>query len=161
MANIPEIIPTDPKAVKPGHLMAFMYYAHVVDNDRSQEKVNVKDTDRDDPKRRGSPMPFSVQGDALISAGLSADYFAREEKLSQSDIIDILRASYNEPLTVHFEEKDGTPRTLRGRKIGLDDRRGRSVCEDLDIPDRKNRIRQVDHRSLEWLIVRGVKYVVK
>jgi len=38
---------------------------------------------------------------------------------------------------------------------------GRSMVEDLESSDKKNRMRQVDHRTIKWLIVDGVKYVVK
>ena len=38
---------------------------------------------------------------------------------------------------------------------------GRSLCEDLDLPEGRNRLREVDHRTIKYLIVDGVKYVVK
>lgn len=53
----------------------------------------------------------------------------------------------------------GQERTLTGYLISSDNM-GRSKVIDLAI-EGKNNIRQVDHRTLNWVIYKGVKYVVK
>ena len=58
-------------------------------------------------------------------------------------------------------KQDGTERTLRGKLVKPEPLLGRSMVEDLDSDDKKNRLRQVDHRTINWLVVDGVKYTVK
>lgn len=65
----------------------------------------------------------------------------------------------------------GEERTLTGYVIGSEPVLGRSHVIDLDIPkevvpakdgtEYDKRMRQVDHRSLNWLIYKNVKYVLK
>lgn len=60
----------------------------------------------------------------------------------------------------------GEERILTGYLISTETGFGRSMVIDLGIvrssdPKWDNRIRQVDHRSLNWLIHKGVKYIVK
>lgn len=60
----------------------------------------------------------------------------------------------------------GEERTLRGRMIAPEPKLGRSTVIDLDIDkvmkgDYDTRIRLIDHRSLNWLIVNKTKYIVK
>lgn len=60
----------------------------------------------------------------------------------------------------------GEERTLRGRLINTEPKLGRSSVIDLTIEkqvkgDFDNRQRLVDHRSINWLIVNDVKYLVK
>lgn len=151
----PETLPTDPAAIHKNDILAFIYFTKVTGVDNVGRHLRVNDLDRTNP--------FEVTGDGLVRAALSADYFAREEKVSQSELIDILMVSYNVPFTVCFEKDDQSERILRGRLTGVDHRRGRSYADDLDIVDngKGNRQRQINHRGLKYLIVRGVKYVAK
>lgn len=55
----------------------------------------------------------------------------------------------------------GESRTLTGYLLSVDRQTGRSMVVDLEIPHDKNRIRQVDNRTLKWLIFKGVKYILK
>ena len=55
----------------------------------------------------------------------------------------------------------GERRTLTGYLLGNDRRLGRSLVIDLTIPSDKNRVRQVDARTIESLIFKDVKYKVK
>lgn len=61
----------------------------------------------------------------------------------------------------------GEERILVGYLISTETGFGRSMVIDLEIkrdlakPDYDNRIRQVDHRSLNWLIHKNTKYTVK
>lgn len=61
----------------------------------------------------------------------------------------------------------GEERILVGYLISTETGFGRSMVIDLEIkrdlskPDYDNRIRQVDHRSLNWLIHKNTKYIVK
>lgn len=55
----------------------------------------------------------------------------------------------------------GEERVLVGHLVSTEPKMGRSTVVDLEIPQGKHRLRLVDHRTVEWLILRGVKYVVK
>lgn len=60
----------------------------------------------------------------------------------------------------------GEERTLTGYLVQTETGFGRSTVIDLEVErdttkDYDNRLRQVDHRSLNWLIYKNVKYVVK
>jgi hypothetical protein len=59
------------------------------------------------------------------------------------------------------ESLEGEERTLIGYLLKVEPKMGRSVVIDLEIPVNKNRIRQVDHRTLNWLILKNVKYIVR
>lgn len=54
----------------------------------------------------------------------------------------------------------GEERTITGRIISVDRLRGRVTVVDLDKEGRDN-IRQIDPRTLNWLIIDNIKYVVK
>ncbi len=55
----------------------------------------------------------------------------------------------------------GEERTLIGYLLELNNLRGRSLVIDMEIPPEQNRIRQVDHRTINWLILKNIKYIVK
>lgn len=141
--------------IKEGDLMAFIYYGKIKSKDfiDIHESVQVAGV-------AGAPSGFHVHGKDLIEVGFSADQFNRTEKLSKTAIAEILTTSYNRPFTVCFEKQDGTERTLRGRLVQPETLLGRSHVEDLDIKEGNN-LRLVDHRTLKFLIVNGVRYQVK
>lgn len=108
----------------------------------------------------GKPIQYS--GKDMIEAGYSSDQYEEEVKIGKIAAAEILVSSYNRPFTVCYEKADGTPRTLRGRLVKPEPVMGRSMVEDLDLEiTEKNRLRQVDHRTISFLIVDGVKYTVK
>ena len=55
----------------------------------------------------------------------------------------------------------GEERKLIGYLLRTEPKMGRSQVIDLEIDKDKHRIRLVDHRTLRWLILKGVKYEVK
>src|SRR5215207_9269536 len=98
----------DPKRVKPGDLMAFVYYTRVKKVEAKGASLLVEGLD-------GGQGEFSVAGADLISRSFSADQFGEERKVSRTRAAQELVASYNRPLTVCFVKKNGEERTLRGR----------------------------------------------
>jgi hypothetical protein len=137
--------------IKAGDLMAFVYYGQI--KDAKPNVLQVKSLG-------GSDMDFQVQGTELIENGFSADQFAEEVKVTKTKAAEILISSHNRPLTVCFEKTDGSERIMRGRLVTPEPLLGRSMVEDLDITD-GHRLRLVDHRTIRYLVVEGVKYVVK
>ena len=146
-------IKMDTNKIKEGDLMAFTYYAKIktVVNDSQVVIADVDDNDNE----------ITVTGKELLENSFSADQYEREEKhASKTRVAETLVHSPNRPLSVCFLKSDGTERTLRGRLVKPEPLLGRSMVEDLDVKG-DNRLRQVDHRTIKWLIVDGVKYTVK
>lgn len=143
----------DASKINEGDLMAFTYYAKVktvVDN----KQVVIMDVDDNDNE-------ITVTGKELLENSFSADQYEKEEKhASKTRVAETLVNSPNRPLSVCFLKTDGSERTLRGRLVKPEPLLGRSMVEDLDLKG-DNRLRQVDHRTIKWLIVDGVKYTVK
>lgn len=152
--NERETFKVDPAKVKKDDLMAIIYYVKV--KSIKNESMTVTDLEN-------GLSDINVQGKDLIQNSLSADFFEKEEKVTMTKMAEILISSPNRPLTVCFKKKDGTERVLRGRWIAQEALMGRSYVEDLDIAkDAKGgRTREVDHRNILYLIVDGVKYVLK
>lgn len=55
----------------------------------------------------------------------------------------------------------GETRTLIGHLDATEAKMGRSTVTDLEIPVGQHRQRLVDHRTINWLIIGGVKYLTK
>lgn len=136
--------------VKVNDVMAFVYYTKVIDS--TLKGLLVRNVDSD--------VEFRVEGKELIERSFSADQYHETIKVSKTRAAEILVSSYNVPLTVCFEKQDGEERVLRGRLVRPEPLLGRSMVEDLDIAD-SHRQRLVDHRTIRYLIVEGVKYEVK
>jgi hypothetical protein len=135
---------------KKNNLALFQYWG-IIDEDYSCDLVATNvDTG----------VKFNVNGNKMIDESLNADQFDEVEKVTKTQLAEKLIQSINAPITVVFTKQSGQKRTMRGRLVSSEDVLGRSYVEDLDVKD-DNRLRQVDHRTLESLIVRGVKYVLK
>ena len=141
--------------VKTGDLMALIHYVKVKDKAYGSDKLTVSGLDE-------GVDSFDVIGRDLIDQMYSADQFAEEVKVTKTKAAELLVSSYNRPLTVSFAKVDGSERVLRGRLVQPEPLLGRSMVEDLDVTGTGDaRLRQVDHRTINYLIVDGVKYVVK
>ncbi len=136
--------------IKKDDLVAFMYYGKVVEH--SAQEILIFDVDN---KRQ-----FSVKGSDLIEGSLSADQFSSTKKVSKTQAAETLIGAKNRPLTVMFTKTNGEDRKLRGRLVKAEPLLGRSMVEDLDLT-KGTPLRQVDHRTIKWLIVDDVKYEVK
>lgn len=149
----------DPDKIKAGDLLAFVSYVKVDsvvrNNANPLEKPKMSLIDLDTNSK------LEVQGSDLIEHALSADQFTTTTVVGKSDVAYILTSSYGKPFTVSFQKLDGTMRVMRGRLIHPENLMGRSYVEDLDIVNGQNRVRQVDHRTIEYLILDGTKYEVK
>ena len=143
---------TDPNKVKVGHLMAFVNYVKVKSITSSGLDLLTEDL---------NGKEIRIKGQDLIEHSFSADQYDEEQKVSKTDCAKVLISSFNRPLTVCFVKADGSKRTLRGRFIKHEELFGRSMVEDLDKTDKGDKIKQVDHRGLLWLVVDNVKYTVK
>jgi hypothetical protein len=135
--------------VKAGHLLSTTEYLEVLG--ASNGRLSVKNID--------TGLDFTINGAALINECSSADVEFKNEKLSLTKVAELLAGSFNVIFTVCFMKKDKTERLLRGRLVKAEPILGRSHVLDLDAKGNKNRL--VDHRTIKWLRVNGVKYTVK
>jgi hypothetical protein len=142
----------DPARVKVGDIMAFVHYVKVKKVNDGGMSLQLQDLD-------GDQGEFVVRGARLIASSFSADQYHEEQRVSMTRAAEILVSSFNRPLTVCFIKKRGDERLLRGRLLQPEPLLGRSHVLDLDVSG-KNRIRLVDHRTIKYLIVDGVKYTV-
>lgn len=55
----------------------------------------------------------------------------------------------------------GEERTLIGYLLEVNNEMGRSTAIDLEIEKGQNRLRQIDHRTINYLIFKNTKYIVK
>ena len=104
---------------------------------------------------------FDIHGQVLLDEMKSADDFKTVKKVTKTELAEVLTSAYNIALQVKFVKSNGEERVIRGRMTSSEPLMGRSYVEDLDLTDKKNRIRLVDHRTLQYVIVDGVKYESK
>jgi len=143
----------DPKRVKPGDLMAFIYYGKVKRVNDGGTSLTITGINREQGE-------FVISGEHLITSSFSADQVLEEVVVTKTQAAEILVESFNRPLTVCFIKQEGGRRVMRGRLLQPEPLLGRSFVEDLDVTE-KDRVRLVDHRTIKFLIVDGVKYTVK
>ncbi len=143
----------DPKAVRPDDIVAFHFYTKVVKIEtgpQGQTQLVVKDLEND--------QLFTVQGEPIIQRGFSGNYVKEEVKMSRTKIIGVLKDSPNKPIQIQFTKKDGSARNMICRFLGTSDT-GYAQVEEL--VETGPQLRQVDLRTMEWMVVEGTKYVVK
>lgn len=106
---------------------------------------------------------FQVDGKELIDSFDNADEAKKTEQVSRTVLVEKLENSSGNVFTVNFTKQDNSERTLRGYLVTKETGFGRSQCVDLDLPanDSGKRLRQVDHRTLNWIIIGGVKFETK
>jgi hypothetical protein len=153
-----------PEKVKAGDLMALVHFVRV--REVAPEGASMRVHDLDFGASRGD---INVNGRSLIENAFSADQYEEERRVTMTRAAEVLVASHNRPLTVCFVKQGskktgegaGEERVLRGRLVEANGLLGRSLCEDLDLPEGQSRLREVDHRTIKYLVVDGIRYVVK
>lgn len=118
----------------------------------SKQFVTVVDVD--------DKTEFDINGKTMIDTLKTGSIHGKPQKVTMTRAAEILSTSFNTPFTVCFTKQNGNERILRGRLLSTESLLGRSNVEDLDIAD-AHRMRQVDHRTIRWIIVGGEKYEVK
>jgi hypothetical protein len=145
--------------IKTGDIMAFVYYGRVSDATLNGRHLRL------DGVGPGAPAGFAVEGDTLIVNSYSADQVHKEVKTTMTKVASYILDAGIRPFTVCFVKMGGEERTMRCRLLGNDSETvlGRVMVVDLDkgaTSADKAEIRQVDLRTVKWLILDGVKYVV-
>lgn len=111
--------------------------------------------------KNGAGKEYMIKGPKFIEESMaSASQFEKEEKISRTEAAQILISAGDSVFTVVFDKDDGTERTLVGKLVETENLMGRSNVIDLQIVGGHN-MRQVNHRGLKSLILKGIKYTVK
>lgn len=104
-------------------------------------------------------------GDAIFTVCFHKKAKTKEVTEQLLDLID--NADLSDPKafqkqlrTAVKEALEGKQRVLIGHLLQSEPKMGRSQVRDLEAPP-PNNIRLVDHRTLEWLILKNVKYSLK
>ncbi|MTF38353.1 hypothetical protein [Cyanobacterium aponinum] len=89
----------------------------------------------------------------------------------KNKLLTAIKDEEGKPLTYEDIEKNlqkiskdlnkGEERTLIGYLLEINNEMGRSSAIDLEIERGKNRLRQIDHRTINYLIFKNTKYIVK
>lgn len=138
------------KKIKPGEILNSTMYLTV--ESKTTDAVSVKDS---------FGRSFTVRGPKLIEETMnSANQYGKEVKVNKTEAANILVNAGDAAFTVEFKKQDGSDRTLVGRLLDTENHMGRSNVEDLQITS-GNRLRQVDHRTLKSITIKGVKHTVK
>lgn len=116
----------------------------------SNSKVVATDMDNNET--------VEIKGVQLVDSLSSADFFENAQKLTKTELAEILINANVRPFTVVFTKQNGEKRTMRAKFLSTEPLLGRSIVSDLD--DGFS-IKQVDHRTIESIIIDKVKYVHK
>jgi hypothetical protein len=116
----------------------------------SNSKVVATDMDNNEA--------VEIKGTQLVESLSSADLFDSTQKQSKTELAEILIGANVRPFTVVFVKQNGEKRTMRAKFISTEPLLGRSIVSDLDD---EFKIKQVDHRTIESIIIDKVKYVHK
>jgi hypothetical protein len=142
--------PTDPAKVAKDDIVCIYNYVKVLEVIDGGESLLVEDLI--------AGGTFNIDGRDMVAATVSADYYAETVRVSMTQLAKILITTAGKPFKVAFVKKDGQQRVLRGYFLSHEEMFGRSLCLDLDEPKEDN-LRLVDHRTIEYLIVGGVRFM--
>ena len=173
----------DPKKLKKGSIVSScLYYTVTKDVEDHDTHVQVRDEDGNF---------ISISTEVISDGNYhSADQFTSTEEVTRTDLVNHLANARDSVFSVAFNkqpavkdvvdaasEKDekkraklvreamrGESRVLRGYLAQIDTHTGRTTVIDMDAKGgvtKQSKLRQVDHRSIEYLIMHGKKYVAK
>jgi hypothetical protein len=171
---------TDVSQIEIGDRFSETQYYQCINRDR--DRIQVRN-------ERG--YEFWISSDIVREGLFSADQFTDEQKMTRTELVEILEGAKDTIFTVNFHKqiktadvskrikqkagqkilssksaalaKDllaGEERTLIGYLVDVEPKMGRSQVIDLEATG-DHRLRLVDHRTLNWIIIRNVKYVLK
>ena len=141
---------------KVGEIVARVIYAHVT----ARQPGSFVDCFDMFCKDALDGKEFAVRGPDLITTFVSADAYEKEKVVSKTELAQKLVEAGHLPFTVCFIKSRGAERVLRGRLLEHENLLGRSMVHDFDVKE-GHPLREVDHRTIKWLIVNGTKYTLK
>ncbi len=166
--------------IKKGDYLSRISYLKVEDVKKDYATVSNEDG-----------LTWQIDNSILQQECVSASEYSKEEEVNRTKLIEIFSNVGDKVFTVNFNKEPkaddylkltrgegnkilsfaemkksfskvkGEERTLIGYMLNTENGFGRSNVIDLEIPSDQHRIRQVNHRSLNWLVLNGIKYIVK
>ena len=108
-------------------------------------------------------LEFSVQGESLIHRTHNTFEFNETKKVTMTNLAEILVGAGDKVFTATFIKKDGTERVLKGRLIKPEPLMGRSMVEDFEEKDKNGKpaVKQIDHRTLQSIVIGRTRYELK
>lgn len=157
--------------IKKDDMLCSINYYKVLSKDTVNKTVRLQND---------NGLVLDVTENIPITEMYSADYYHSEVVLPRSLVVQHLLNARDIIFTVSFRKKvnpkdiikhiddtddidellNGETRILTGILNYIDKATGRTFVTDLKIPPNKNRMRQVDNRTISWLIIKNVKYIV-
>lgn len=136
-----------------GERLSSTMYLEVLSKDEATDAIKVKDH---------VGREFIVRGRKLIEATMnSSRQFDKTEEVNKTTAAAILpEESGDSVFGCVYIKADGKERTLVGFRKNTENHMGRSNVVDLEITS-GNPLRQIDHRGIKSIILKGTKYIVK
>jgi len=143
---------TEFKKIAVGEVLSGTYYLTVTGKNEGAGEIQVKDQFGNN---------FTMRGKDLIEKSLkSASQFDEVKKVSRTEMVEVLENVGDSVFTADFVKADGADRTIVGHLVGSEPKMGRSNVYDLKVTS-GHPMRQVDHRTLNMVISKGIKYTLK
>lgn len=168
-----------PEELQPGDVVSSVAYFTVKKVDPKEDFVRVVGEDGKDVRISKS----------IVEGYDSSSQFDREEAVTRTQMVEHLAQARDSVFSVAFQKqptaKDvadaaattdpkarakkvreamkGKRRVLQGYTVQQETGMGRTTVIDMDAGgvNKQARTRQIDHRTLEYLILRNVKYIIK
>ena len=146
---------TDVSQLKEGDIISYTQYLRFTGIFDINGRLNLIDTFGD---------KIGISPSIIEKGAYNGTQFDSEEKMTRTELIGILDKVGDTVFTAHFIKQNGEERQITARMINVENGFGRSNVIDLEIAlndPKANAVRQIDHRTLNWIILKGVKYSVK
>lgn len=121
-------------------------------------------------KRKDSVLVVNQHGQEIEITGLdliesfnSAGQYVETKVVGKHEMISALHDAKDTVFTVNFVKANGEERTLIGHLKSIEAHLGRTNVVDLEVPvgDKTLGLRQIDNRTINWLVLDNIKYVTK
>jgi len=100
--------------------------------------------------------------DLVESKFISNSQYTETIRCGKHEMVEKMNNARDRIFTVCFNKKDGSERILTGHLRSIEPNLGRTNVIDLEVGgDPKKGHRQVDNRSINWLVLDNVRYVAQ
>lgn len=116
--------------------------------------------DKDISVKNMEGLEWSIDKKVVSKECYSASQFHDTIEVNRTTILEFFLdpADYAVVRTVNYDKANGENRTMICYVLDIENNLGRSNVIDLED---NGKIKQVDHRTINWLIMKGTRYIVK
>jgi len=102
---------------------------------------------------------ITFEGKALVENKLiSNSQYNETIKCGKHELVDILNNAKDKIFTVAFTKANGDERILTGHLFSVEPNLGRTNVIDLEVAHGSHNHRQVDNRTISWLVLDNIRY---